>query len=66
MPVMTMTPFDVTNPTVRQVITPDGIGELAFRDKDDPNAFYIKIRLNGRKIADYRKYNAEDLQEVEK
>ena len=66
MRVMTMIhSFDVTNLHVRQVITPDGIGELVFKDANDPSYFYVKIRIGDRKIADFKKYSASELQEIE-
>ena len=56
-------PFDVNNHNVRQVITPDGVGEFEFLVFGEPDKVLIKIRLNGRKIADFKKYSVNELQE---
>lgn len=61
-----MTPFNPSNPTVRKVITPDGVGELVFKDADDKNKFYVKVKMPGKKLSDFRAYTVEQLQEVEK
>jgi len=58
--------FDITNLHVRKVITPDGVGEFEFLVAGEPDKVLIKIRLNGRKTADYKKYDISELQEVEK
>ena len=55
--------FDVNNHNVRKVITPDGVGEFEFLVFGEPDKVLIKIRLNGRKVADYKKYDVNELQE---
>ena len=64
---MTMTTpcaFDISNLHVRKVITPDGEGELCFKDKDDPNYFYVMVRIDGKKPAQFKRYEISKLQEV--
>jgi hypothetical protein len=58
--------FDITNPQVRQVITPDGIGSLIFADAGNPNYFFVQVKIGDKKIADIKRYAVEELQEVEK
>ncbi len=56
---MAMTNFDTSNLNVRQVITPDGIGSYVFKDADNPDKFYVQVKMPGKKIADFRVYTAE-------
>jgi hypothetical protein len=64
MMVTIMTGFDATNLRVRQVITPDGQGEYVFRDVDDPAYVYVMIRIDGKKPAQFRRYEVSKLQEI--
>jgi hypothetical protein len=61
-----MTGFDVNNPHVRQVITPDGVGEFESRLVGDPNKVLVRIKMPGKKLSDFRAYAIDKLQEVEK
>jgi hypothetical protein len=56
--------FDTADIHVRQVMTPEGAGEYVFRDKDDPNKFYVRVKLPGKKLSDFRAYTAEQLHEI--
>ena len=58
--------IDLSNPNVRKVITPDGIGNFVFIDADDPNKVYVQIKIGDRKIADFKAYLAEDCEEMKK
>ena len=53
-------PFDKENKEVRPVMTPDGKGDLIYRDKDNDNIFGVK--LENKKI---KFYKSEELQEIE-
>ena len=57
--------IDLSNPNVRKIITPEGIGTFVFLDADDPNKVYVQIKIGGRKIADFRAYPAEKCEELE-
>jgi hypothetical protein len=60
-------PLDISNPHVRQVITPDGVAEFVFPDSHDPKKVWVNLKTSGRrKITDFRKYSTSELQEVEK